>query len=248
MFDQSRAWPGSGLRPPFGEQRLAMVAVITAGGRVEGPLAGAIGSNVKALARIAGRTLVDAAIEAALGAGARRISVVGGEEIRRHCGARVDEIIGEDAKGRENLRRAICSETALPLLLLTSDCDVALPLATEAAYDAAYPGAPPHVTAIGRERVANGNVVYFAPGIGERVLPVAQALFDARKSLLRMALLLGPALLARYALGRLRIADVEARAAATLGVRARAIRDASPALCYDIDTWDDYQYAVARAS
>jgi GTP:adenosylcobinamide-phosphate guanylyltransferase len=242
-----------------------MVAVITAGGRVEGPLADAIGSNVKALARIAGRTLVDAAIEAARGAGARRISVVGGDEIRRHCGARVDEIIGEDAKGRENLRRAICSETELPLLLLTSDmpfvdaatlgafaeaargCDVALPLATEAAYDAAYPGAPPHVTAIGRERVANGNVVYFAPGIGERVLPVAQALFDARKSLLRMALMLGPALLARYAFGRLRIADVEARAAATLGVRARAVRDSSPALCYDVDTWDDYQYAVARA-
>jgi len=243
-----------------------MIAVITAGGRVEGPFAEAIGTGVKALARIGGRTLVDAAIDAARGAGAERIAIVGGDEIRAHCAARVDEIIGEDVEGRENLRRAICSATDRPLLLMTSDMpfveaaalrafldraqgsDAALPLASESAYEAAYPDAPPHVTAIGGERVANGNVVFFSPGIGERVLPTAQRLFDARKSLWRMAVLLGPALLMRFALRRLKIEDVERRAVAVLGVRARAVRDCSPALCFDIDTWEDYRYALERTS
>ncbi len=241
-----------------------MIAVITAGGRVDGSFAQAIGTDVKALAPIAAGTLLDAAIEAARGAGAQRISVVGGDEIRRHCGMRVDEIIGEDREGRENVRRAICSAAELPLLLMTSDmpfidapalaafgeaavgADVALPLASEAAYEAAYPAAPPHVTKIGNERVANGNVVYFAPGIGEKVLPMAQRLFDARKNLWRMAVMLGPALLARFVFGRLRIADVEARAATILGVRARAVRNASPSLCFDVDTFEDYRYALER--
>ncbi|MBC5810316.1 MAG: hypothetical protein GIW95_05605 [Candidatus Eremiobacteraeota bacterium] len=124
---------------------------------------------------------------------------------------------------------------------------MALPLASEADYLAAYPGAPPHVTAIGGERVANGNVVYFGPGTIERVLPASQRLFDARKSLWRMASLLGPLLLLRFASRTLRIAHVEQRAATLLGVRARAVRNASPALCFDIDTLDDYRYAVARA-
>jgi GTP:adenosylcobinamide-phosphate guanylyltransferase len=239
-----------------------MIAVITAGGRVDGAFATEIGTEVKALATVGGRFLVDAAIQAARGAGAQRISVVGGEAIREHCAAQVDEIIAEDAEGRENLRRAMCAGEDLPLLLMTSDMpfvdaaavrefligadgsDLALPLAAEAAYVAAYPGAPPHVTGLGGERVANGNVVYFAPGVAQRVLPIAQRLFDARKSLLKMAAMLGPALLCRFALRTLRIAHVEARAANVLGVRARAVRDASPALCFDIDTLKDYRYAI----
>jgi CTP:molybdopterin cytidylyltransferase MocA len=243
-----------------------MIAVITAGGRVDGAFAAEIGTGVKALASIGGRFLVDAAIEAARGAGAQRISVVGGDEIRNHCGARVDEVIAEDAEGRENLRRAMCAADGVPLLLMSSDMpfvdadavteflngaagsDVALPLAGEAAYVAAYPGAPPHVTGLGGERVANGNVVYFAPGVAERVLPAAQRLFDARKSLLRMAALLGPALLCRFAFGTLRIAHVEERAARVLGVRARAVRNASPVLCFDVDTVEDYHYALKAAA
>jgi GTP:adenosylcobinamide-phosphate guanylyltransferase len=243
-----------------------MIAVITAGGRVGGSFAEAIGTEVKALAPIGARTLIDAAIDAARAAGAERISIVGGDAVRTHCGGRVDEIIAEDAEGHENLRRAICAAVDRPLLLMTSDlpfiegdalgafvraargADVALPLASEAAYAAAYPGAPSHVTSIGRERVVNGSVAFFAPGVGERVLPAAQRLFDARKSLWRMALLLGPRLVTLFALRRLQIEDVEHRAAATLGVRALAIRNASPALCYDVDTLEDYRYAITRST
>jgi hypothetical protein len=61
-----------------------------------------------------------------------------------------------------------------------------------------------------------------------------------------MAGWLGPALLLRFLVRRLRIADVERRAGRALGVDARAIRSMPPALCYDIDTLADYAYACAR--
>jgi len=239
-----------------------MIAAITAGGRVEGVLAEAMGTAVKALAPFGGGRLVDRSIAAARDAGARTVVVIGGEEIRLHCGDRVDAVIPETAHGRDNLRLAIEAAGAEPLLLLTSDLpfangdaahdflerargsDVALPLAAEADYARAYPGAPPHVTRVGKERVANGCAVYFAPRIGSSVLDMAQRLFDARKSTMRMAILLGPALLLRYLFNRLEIQDIERRAQRLFGIDARAVRGASPTLCYDVDTLEDYRYAL----
>lgn len=239
-----------------------MIAAITAGGRVSGALAEAIGTDVKALAQLPGGKLVDRSITAAREAGARYIAVIGGAQIRGHCAGLVDEVIAESTDGRENIRLAIESGRDEPLLLMTSDlpfitgaatidfvrraagCDLALPLASADAYSLAYPGAPNHITQIGNDRVANGSIVYFAPGIAPRVLDVSQRLFEARKSLWRMARLLGPALLLRFAARRLEIEHVEQRAKHILGVRAIAVRDASPDLCYDIDTIEDYRYAV----
>ncbi len=241
-----------------------MIAVVTAGGRVDGALAEALGTNVKALATFGERSLLQTALLAAGAAGARRLLVVGGPEVKAHCAAEVDGVLDEAGEGRENVRRAMLAVDDEELLLLTSDmpfvdapallqfiaaaagADVALPVASGAEYEAAFPGAPPHVTNLGGERIANGNVVYFAAGATGRVLPIAQQLFDARKSLWRMAALLGPALLTKFALRRLHIGDVEARAQQKFGVRARACRDLSPSLCFDIDTYADYQYARER--
>ena len=244
-----------------------MIAAITAGGRVAGDLARAIGTDVKALAPFGDGTLLDRAIRAAREAGARRIAVIGGDAVRAHCATcDVDETIAESSDGRENIRKAIETGATESLLLMTSDmpfvsgaavgaflartagADVALPLATAEAYEAAYAGAPPHVTTIGTERIANGSVVYFGPGIAPRVLDPAQRLFEARKSLLRMAALLGVPLLARFAFGRLKIEHVEARARALLGIDARAVRNADPSLCFDVDTAEDYRYALAHRS
>jgi hypothetical protein len=223
-----------------------------------------LGTHVKALGPIGGRSMIDAAIDAARGAGAQRVLVVGGSEVAAHCADRVDGVLDEAAEGRENIRRAMIAGNADRLLLMTSDmpfvdahglaaflaaaegCDVALPVATGDAYQAAYPGAPPHVTDLGGERIANGNVVYFAPGSAERVLPLAQRLFDARKSLWKMAALLGPALLARFAARRLRIDHIEARARDVLGIDARACRNSAPSLCFDVDGDEDYRYALGR--
>jgi CTP:molybdopterin cytidylyltransferase MocA len=243
-----------------------MIAAITAGGRVEGELAAALGTSVKALARISGATLLDAAIGAARGAGAQRIAVIGGAEVRAHCVDSVDAVVNESSDGRENLRRAFAEAGDQPLLLMASDmpfigatavgaflagvggADLAMPIASVESYRAAYPGAPAHDTNLAGERIVNGSIFYFGSGVATRVLAIAQQLFAARKSLFGMASLLGPRLLVRFALGRLHVEDVELRAQQRLGLVARAVRDCSPELCFDVDTVADYRYALDRTA
>jgi CTP:molybdopterin cytidylyltransferase MocA len=242
--------------------RWRVIAVITAGGCVDGAFARAIGTPVKALAPMGSATLLDRSIDAGRQCGASSIVVVGGAEVGAYCGTRIDALVRATGDGRANLEAALCSaRDNESLLLLTSDlpfltyaplaeflsrvgdAEVAMPLATPAAYALAYPGAPGHLTALGSERVASGSVFYFSPRSAARAITIARELFAARKSLLRLALLLEPALIARYCARRLRIADIEGYAARRFGIRARAVRECGPELCYDVDTLADYRYA-----
>ena len=241
-----------------------LAAAITAGGRVDGAFAERIGTDVKALAPWKDGKLIDASISAARAAGAKRIAVVGSREVHEHCAGRIDEAIDERPTGEANLRGALASARGNALLFLTSDmpfvdppslgdflerargADAAMPLAEPDAYAAAFPGAPEHMTKIGSERVAGGSAFYFGAGAAPRVEAIATRLFSVRKSIWGMALLLGPALLLRFVLGQLLIADVERRAQRVFGLQARAIRNAAPQLCYDVDTLEEYEYAVGR--
>ncbi|MBV8722740.1 MAG: NTP transferase domain-containing protein, partial [Candidatus Eremiobacteraeota bacterium] len=59
-----------------------MKAVITAGGRITGEFAREAGTPIKALVRVRGVTMLDRIVDALRGAGAQRIAIVGGEEVR----------------------------------------------------------------------------------------------------------------------------------------------------------------------
>jgi GTP:adenosylcobinamide-phosphate guanylyltransferase len=238
-----------------------MIAAITAGGRVDDDLATEFGTHVKALAAVGGIPMLERAIAAARTAGAKRIAVIGGSEVQARYGDAVDEVVPESPDGRENVRRAMGRGADEPLVLLSSDMpflrgrdverflaaarevDVALPLAEGDDYERRFPGAPAHVTRVGRDRVANGSIVYFGPGVAPRALDVAARLFAARKSLFRMAALLGAPLLLRHLTGSLRIEHVEARGRTLLDLHVRGIRGSAPELCFDVDTVADFRYA-----
>jgi MobA-like NTP transferase domain len=238
-------------------------AVVTAGGRVDEAFAAAIGTPLKALAPFGGGILLDAVLAAISGAGIPDVAVVGDRELDPHRGAA--RLIPAAPDGATNIARALDAWPAGDdLLFATCDLpfaaaadlagylaasepyDLTLPLAGAAAYEAAYPGAPPHITELGGERVANGSVFFIRGTARTAVRAVAGRFFEARKSALGMARLLGGALLVRYLIRRLRIADIERRAESVLGVRAAAIRNAAPGLCYDVDTLEDYRYACRR--
>lgn len=244
-----------------------MHAVITAGGRVDDTFAAAIGSPWKALAPLGKRRLIDTAISAARAAGVTAVAVVAPGEVAAYCRTSVDLIIPAADDGVENIRRALRAfPEAERLLYLTSDlpfvdgpglttfltrsreADLTMALADADAYERAFPGAPPHLVALGTERLANGSVFVIAARAIPALERVAGRFFTARKSLLRLALLLGPALIARFVLRRLRVSDIEARARAILRVPVLAVRDASPGLCFDIDDigdWHDAQMRIA---
>jgi MobA-like NTP transferase protein len=236
-------------------------AVVTAGGRVTGAFAEAIGTPVKALAPFGTGVLLDVVLHAIAGAGIADIAIVGDADVEARLGGS-RHLIPAAADGATNVARAL---DAWPpgddLLFATSDLpfasavdlrafldasaayDLTLPLAGAAAYEAAYPEAPPHITTLGGERVANGSVFFIRASARASVRTVAGKFFAARKSALGMARLLGSALLWRYLVRTLRIADIERRAERVLGARAAAIRNSAPGLSYDIDTLEDYRYA-----
>jgi CTP:molybdopterin cytidylyltransferase MocA len=242
-----------------------LYAVITAGGKVRGEFARAIGTEIKALAPLGTRRLIDPAIEAARAIGVRAIAVVGPSGVAEHCGARVERVIDAARSGPENIIRALRAfPDAGRLVFLTSDMPfveaaglqafversngwaLTMALAPADAYVTRFPGAPPHLVRLGREAFANGSAFVIDGAAIAPLERVAGHFFRARKSLPRLAALLGPVLCLRYACRRLGIAEIERRAAAVLGVSARAIVDAAPGLCYDVDELADWVYARAH--
>jgi CTP:molybdopterin cytidylyltransferase MocA len=244
---------------------MALYAVITAGGKVQGDFAHAIGTEIKALAPLGAGRLIDPAIEAARSIGVSAIAIVGPQALADYCGARVERVIGAAAGGPENIRRALHAfPDAGRLVFLTSDMPfidaaalrvfveqsrpwaLTMALSPAGAYVAEFPGAPPHVVRFGRESFANGSAFVIDRAALAPLERVAGKFFAARKSLPRLAALLGPALCLRFACRRLRIADVERRASGVLGVDVRAVLDAAPRLCYDVDDLADWTYAQSR--
>jgi CTP:molybdopterin cytidylyltransferase MocA len=242
-----------------------MRAVITAGGLVDGAFADAIGTRVKALARFGTRTLLDVALDACAGAGIDGVAVIGGDEVREHLRGGRARLLDAADDGGTNVLRALAAWPGERFVYLTSDMPfasadgvrdliarsepfaVTMALADVDAYEAHFPGAPEHSVALGGERVANGNAFVVAPEAVAPARALATQLFAARKSLLKLALLLGPAMCLRFATKRLTIADLEAYGRRRLGVPVGALRGCDPGLCYDVDTLEEYEYARARA-
>lgn len=246
-----------------------MKAVVTTGGRMDAAFAQRAGTDVKALAGVRGATMLDRVLAALREAGADRIAVVGGDEVRAACGDRVEKFVPESASGSENVRKALA---AWPddgdggmLLYATSD----LPYVTGAAvsdfvrrvpegalavaltewsdFTQRYESAPPGfgITLAGT-RVVNGGLFAVPPGGARRLDDLAARFFSARKQPWRMAGLASPIALLRFALGRLSVPELEALAARILKLPAAAVRECAPELAFDVDTLAEYEYACAR--
>ncbi len=241
-----------------------MKAVITAGGSIGGEYAELAGTRVKALAHVRGATMLDRTIASLHEAGVKRIAVVGNQEVRRCVDGRVEKIIDDAGSGAKNVLGALdaWSGDGEPLLYLTCDMPyittaaltaflervhrntLAMPLTEIADFDKRFPGAPPFGVVLAGERVVNGGVFHIPAGAAVRMRSFATALFDARKAPWRMATIAGPMLLLKFALKRLAIADVEARARKVLDMNVAAVRHCAPEIAYDADTVDEYRYAI----
>ncbi|MHB8462271.1 MAG: NTP transferase domain-containing protein [Vulcanimicrobiaceae bacterium] len=241
-------------------------AVITAGGRIDGAFAARAGTGYKALAPIRGVTPLASVIAAARGAGAQRIAVVGDDEIRRACQNDVDLIIADTGSGSGNVRAALRAwPQADPLLYLTSDMPyidsahlvdvlsriggdtMAMPLTSHAAYSRRFPSAPRAGIRLRSGTYVNGGVFVIPPGVSAHLERLASQFFDARKSPLRMARLVGLSFLLAFLTRRLDIPALEGRCETVLGVPVCALQDAAPELGFDIDDLDHYVYACENA-
>lgn len=244
-------------------------AVITAGAPIQEPFASAAGTRFKALIKIGGTPLIERTISSLRDAGIERIAVVAGDEVAAVCAPLVHHVIPASTKGNPgaiNQWLALNAwEFEAPLLYATCDMPfihadsvrwflenvqpraVCMALTEVGDFRKRFPEAPPFGITLGGERVVNGGLFAIPACASHLVEALAIALFNARKSPLKMAKIAGWSILLRFVVRNLGIGDLEYRAQQLLGIPARAIRNAPPELAYDIDTLAEYEYARTHA-
>ena len=243
-----------------------MNAVITAGGPISGAYAKLANTKLKGLVQIHGATMLAHTIDAARGAGAKRIAVVGNDEVKRAVGSSVDKMIPDSGTGSGNVLAALDAwgEDAERLLYLTCDMPyvsalalqtfvskvpanvLSMALCEELEFFQRFPQAPGFGITLNGEVIVNGGAFLIPAGAGPAIGSFATQLFDSRKAPWRMASIAGPALLLKFIFGRLAISEVEERATALLGMPVRATRGCAPELGFDADTVAEYQYALTH--
>lgn len=111
----------------------------------------------------------------------------------------------------------------------------AYPLILHQDMEADFPGSQRTYVKVNGERVTGGNMMVLAPELVKRNRWLGQRLFDARKSPIKMARVLGTIFILRYISGSLRVSDVEAKMEQLVGGQCAAVYTRFAAIGADVD-------------
>ena len=245
-------------------------AVVTAGGRISGELAGAAGTPIKALIKIENKPLLAFMLDALLQIPrVGPVVVVGPMEIAPALAPYPSVcLVPEGATGPENVLRglqAVREDGDGMALICTSDlpfieagaigsllhtapqtADIVFPVVSRTDYEACFPASPNVWTPLSGGQYTGGSVLLVRPDALEKNQALIERVFAARKSQWEMAKLLGLGFALRFKRGKLTVADAEARASALTGCRCHALLNADARLSADIDTLADYLWVQAQ--
>ena len=241
-------------------------ALVMAGGRFDAPSAQAAGTPMKALATVAGATLLSRVLSALRQVDlVTRIVVVGPEEVRREVGddaewhLEASSLFGNVTEGAraaglfgDDRVLLIGSDLAAPTVASLRDflersaasrSSVTVPLVARESFEAAYPGSPSRYAALREGEFTIGS--QFTAPAGLLLAPPRQVVrvVEGRKSAPAMARLLGPRILLGLMTHSLTIETLERRASAVLQVAATAMPDCGADLALDVDDARDLAYA-----
>ena len=240
-------------------------AAVTAAGRLAPQEARRYGTDIKALVSVGGRTLLARLIESLRGVPeVGYITVVGPKEAKA-CGAAVDLWLDERETGEENLLAALQGAGAGRLLVSASDlpfvtsrsiadllhrsppdADCAYPIFTRSEFERAFPGGRSSFARLADGEWTGGSAMILNADLVLRSEKLLRRAFAARKNLMALAMLLGPALALRFATGSLRVDHIRKRIGALTGGSMIAIRGADPALAMDCDDPEDFAYVLSH--
>lgn len=248
--------------------------ILPAGGRLTGDFAREAGASVKALIRIDDRTVLERTIETLRETGiVNRIVVVGPGELALHPSTRsADTVLPEGDSGPDNIIRGVDwleaqTGAAKRVLVVTTDLpfltpdgirdfveacpdtgDICVPILRGEEFAARFPGSPATFASLADGHWTMACAFLLDPHAVKRNVIRIRQVFDARKSEIAMARLLGPLFILRYLTRRLHVEDIERRCSEILNCRGVAVRNAPPELAADIDTVEEYRYAVTHAA
>lgn len=225
------------------------------------PVAEAAGVSHKALAIVAGRTLLARVVGALAQAGAGEVAVSTSDgqvasEARRLNATPVASAAGPSLSvlaAAATLDRPLLVTTADHALLrpewvthflsdIPMDADVAALAARREVVEAAAPGTRRTYLRLADASWSGCNLFHIRTDRGLGVVELWRRLEAQRKRPWRMAGLIGPGTLLRYAAGRLTTADAAARLSRLAGARAAVVPCPFGLCAVDVDTADDLAF------
>lgn len=241
-------------------------AFITAGGRIDGEFARRAGTDIKALIKLGGTSLVQRAIEAMRGSGhIEKIALIAPREMREMPDVQgADYFIPASRDGVENIllglrqfqkdKYVILSSSDLPFVTVHSvknfiarcpaNAAVCYPVFLREEIDPDLrPGVPSYVK-LRDGHFTGGSIFRLETGLMvQRITQVGES-FHARKSAFDMARLLGWKILLKFLLGICSLDDILKRGEEILGGKCAAVRGCDPAITLDIDDERSYDFAM----
>ncbi|MGC1381711.1 MAG: nucleotidyltransferase family protein [Candidatus Baltobacteraceae bacterium] len=241
-------------------------AVVLAGGPLDDIARLQPGAPNKAFVEIEGVTLVGRVLAALRGSrSVGRIAVVAPPSMRGRADlASADELRPDGVRITESLRNGVAGFAPdADLLVVASDMPVLTPPAVDdfvrrvgelgadvvygcvekSVHLAAYPDVPHTWARLRDGTFCGGGIVAMKP----RALPLLERFIErlgaARKDPFKLASLFGWDMLARFAIGRLAIAQAEARATRILGAPVRALVSPYPETGVNVDRVSDVELA-----
>ncbi len=241
-----------------------MTAVVLAGGPPDDVSALQEGAPNKAFVRVGGVALVERVLRALRGVtGITRLIVVAPPSMHADPALGLaDERRADGVRIRESLRNGLANLPPSELVLIAAsdlpvltpdaagdfierarDCDIGYGCVERRVHLAKYPQVP-HTWARLRDGTYCGGGLF---ALRPRVLPALERFIEqlgaARKKPWRLASLFGAGVLAKYAVGRLSIADAERRARELLGAPAHAVVSPYAETAVNVDRASDVALA-----
>lgn len=228
----------------------------------------------KGLAAVGGKPMiewvVDAAREATLVEGVA-VVVPSAEDLGPWTD-RVDKLVISDGRFMDNViagiesfrvdRPVLVTTADLPLLdgadlddfirsSLATGADFAYPVIRKEDVLVQFPGAERTFIKLATGSVTGGNMAILNPALTARCRELGTSLFDARKSPVGMARVLGLRFVAKLLLGRLQVPELEAKLGELLGGTGTAVFTRHAAIGMDVDKLADVvlveRHLTARA-
>jgi GTP:adenosylcobinamide-phosphate guanylyltransferase len=248
--------------------------ILPAGGRIEGEFAVECGTEIKALLSINGQTILERTLDALHATGRiGKIVVIGPQELDDHASTiRADVVLPEGKTGPDNIfqgldwlrehalenkdkpRHTLILTTDLPFITPSSittfldscrsDADICVPIVEKKEFESCYPNSPNFYVRLRDGEWTLGCAFLLDPQAIQDHKPSIERVFEARKSQIKMARLLGPLFILRLLTRQLRVNDIAQKCEQILGCQGDAILGVAPELAFDIDLPEEYRYAV----
>ena len=245
--------------------------ILIGGGRLDGKLATLAPGSVKALLPVGNQILLDIALAAIQGLNTLypdivgEIAVVGGEEIQTWTKDKPQvKYVSEGISGVQNVYRALKAFASNnPAIVVSPDLpfintealedfisqlqltdDMVLAIIDKKNFLARFPDAKNRFEKIQGKEITLASIFMVRKDAFSKNVPYFEDIFRQRKHPIKLALLLGIDLVIKLLLGFAGIPELVKRATRNCDCTVRAVYCKHAELVYDIDNWENYQFAL----